>query len=91
MENEENQDGFTTITRYGRTIKPMGRYEPDTGKTIRWNMAAVTNYYEMLQDIMDADELEEAMEVHTAFSEAANVGAGLGGGFKNMQELCPMN
>ena len=27
------------------------------------------------------------MEVHTIFSEFANIGAGLGGGFKNMREL----
>ena len=79
-----------TVTRSGHIIKPTGRYDPETGKTIKWNMASVTNYYKTLQDIMDKDELEEAMEVHTAYSEVANVGAGLGGGFKNTEELHPM-
>ena len=49
--------------------------------------AAVTSYYEAMQEVMDEDDLEETMEVHTAFSECTNVGAGLSGGFGNTRDF----
>ena len=83
----EPNDEWKTVSRSGRTIKPIGRYELNTGNTIHWNTALVTNYYEALQDAIDEDELEVSLEVLNTFAEYANVGAGLGGGFENTKEL----
>ena len=81
-------DEFEPVrTRSGRGIQKKTHYEPETGHTVRWNVAAVTNYYEALQQVIDKDELEAVLNVHAVFSEFAKVGAGLGGGFENTKEL----
>jgi hypothetical protein len=67
------------------------RYVPEDGtrETVKWNLGAVdcTSYYDLLYDMVDEDEVKLNMEVHTAITEYASVGAGLGGGFDNTMEL----
>ncbi len=50
----------------------------------------VNNYYYASREIVDDDDLETAFDNNNRYSKYSNVGAALGGGFKNMKELCPM-
>jgi hypothetical protein len=87
----DGESGFIPVTRAStRERKKLSRYEPETGKTVTWDIGAVHNYYNALLDIVDDDELEVAMDNHIRFGEYANVGAALGGGFENTMELRPM-
>ncbi len=80
-----------SVTRTGCTLKPATRYKPETGKTVLWNVALVTNYFEALQETINEDELKVVLGVQAHMNEFANGGAGLGGGFENTKELCMMN
>lgn len=63
--------------------------ETETVKTVKWNFGAVycTNYYDLLQDLVDDNEWKLKMEVYTAIIEFANIGASIGRGFNNTSEL----
>ena len=73
------------------------RYEPSAGKTITWNVTATDVDVEIEREsqaryndvfnITDQDEITIASIQHRMYFEAANVGAGVGGGFENTQEL----
>jgi hypothetical protein len=64
-------------SKYGCTYKRTMHYDPATGYTIGAEATALANYYQCLKD-MDSK------------MEFANVGASIGGGFKNTMELKPM-
>ena len=68
-----------------------------TGKSITWNVIATdldveiertsqAGYYDVF-NITDQDKITLASIQHRMYFEAANVGAGVGGGFENTQEL----
>lgn len=90
-ESDAETDGFAPdVRRSNRARKTKGVYEPETGKTVTWNIGAVNNYYDALREIVDDDDLENVFENHIRYSEYGNVGAALGGGFENTKELRPM-
>jgi hypothetical protein len=75
----------------------MGWYDPSSCKTIMWNVTAtdVDLYIEKMSqsgdydicNIIDQDEINLTLIHHNMCLEVANVGAGVGGGFVNTQEL----
>ena len=94
--SEKAHDGWTIHrTRSGREVgRKDGKYDPSTGKTIMWSdIVAATeelssnqaNYYDLLG--IDEKELELFKSHNDALTEYVNVGAGIGGGFTNTQEL----
>ena len=62
-------------------------YNPDTGKTVQF--AAAQNYLGSLAEL-DNEEVDLNSELANLYVEYANVGAGVGGGFENTNELKPM-
>jgi hypothetical protein len=75
----------------------MGRYNPSTGKTVMWNVTATdvdqdiekvsqAGHYGIF-NVVDQDEITLTSVHHNMYFEVANVGAGVGGGFINTQEL----
>ena len=81
-------------TRYGHTIgRKDGAYDPSSGATIKWSDLVATeveedditvtssNYYEVLNKVKVLQEFNDSL------SEYLNVGAGIGGGFANTNEL----
>jgi hypothetical protein len=78
--------------------KKDGQYNSLTGKTIMWSdVVAATeelsiksmtqlNYYDVL-GIVDENELQVIKSHNNALTKYVNVGAGIGGGFMNTQEL----
>ncbi len=101
-----SKEGWVTVTtKKGRQSIPPGRYDPATGKTVSWNVTAsevdvetetepkvvkATGYYDMF-NVVDSNEVVLLAMHHIQASEFANVGAGVGGGFKNTKELKVMN
>jgi len=101
-----SKEGWVTVTtKKGRQSIPPGRYDPATGKTVSWNVTASdvnvetetealvvkeTGYYDMFNVVNSTEVVMLAMH-HMQISEFANVGAGVGCGFKNTKELKIMN
>mgnify|MGYP000850200720 CR=1 FL=1 len=97
--SSEKTDGWIpATTRYGRTIgRKNGAYDPSSGTTVKWSdlVAAEvdndditdinSNYYEVLG--IDENETKVLREFNDSVSEYLNVGAGIGGGFTNTNEL----
>ena len=98
--SSEKTDGWIpATTRYGRTVgRKDGAYDPSTGTTIKWSNLMATkvdddditevtdsNYYEVLG--IDENEVKVLQEFNDSLSEYLNVGAGIGGGFTNTNEL----
>ncbi len=95
----EKTDGWTLHrTRSGCKVRRKdGQYDPLTGKTIMWSdVVAATeglstktmtqlNYYDVLG--IDENELQVIKSHINALTEYINVGAGIGDGFTNTQEL----
>ena len=72
--------------RFGcRTRTATTRYVPG----VNVGISAIHNYYAALQEI-DNEEVELNTELAMFYSEMANVGAGIGGGFEDTSELKPM-
>jgi hypothetical protein len=81
-------------TRSGRAIgHKSGMYNPATGQTIKWtDMATVVeedkdseNYYNVL--VIDENKERVSEDSRNKFIKFINVGADIGGGFSNTQEL----
>jgi len=101
-----SKEGWLTVTtKKGRQSIPPGRYDPATGKTVSWNVTASevdvetetealvvkeTGYYGMF-NVVDLTEVALLEMHHMQTSEFANIGAGIGGGFENTNELQVMN
>jgi len=99
-----SKEGWMTITtKKGRQSIPPGRCDLATGKTVSWNVTASkvdvateteavkdAGYYDMF-NVLDLDEVSLLAMHHIQTSEFANVGAGIGGRFKNTKELKVMN
>ncbi len=83
--------------QYGHAVgRKDGAYNPITGTTIKWSdMAAaevddiienlMANYYDVLG--IDENEVKVLQMLNDSVSEYINVGAGVGGGFTNTNEL----
>jgi hypothetical protein len=75
----------------------MGKYNPLSEKTVTWNVTATevdqdiekvsqAGHYNIF-NVVDQDEITLTSVHHKIYFKVANVGAGVGGGFINMQEL----
>jgi hypothetical protein len=91
---EKSEDWVTARTRFGCEIgRKSGTFDPATGTTVKWldRVAATSvevpdgNYYNVLGINKDKERVFE--ESHNKVIEYINMGAGLGGGFSNTQEL----
>ena len=96
--NSSSKEGWkTATTKQGRKSISTGWYNPSSRKTMTYNVTAtdVDLYIEKapqsedynICNIVDQDEIELTSVNHNMCLEVANVGAGVGGGFINMQEL----
>jgi hypothetical protein len=101
-----SKEGWVTVTtKKGRQSIPPGRYDSATGKTVPWNAAASevdveteteapvvkeAGYYDMF-NVLDLTEVVLLALHHMQTLGFTNVGAGIGGGFKNTKELKVMN
>jgi hypothetical protein len=76
------------VRRSGRTVRQTMTYDPESGKasTIGADISAIQNYYACLAEL-DNNELHMNIEVENFYLEIESVGAGLGGGFTNTNEL----
>ena len=88
-----NNDDTTWVvhtTRSGsQTGRRTGRYDPATGQAESAAIAAEQNYYARMMEL-DEEEIDTEMDISTTYIEYANVGAGVGGGYENTNELKPM-
>jgi hypothetical protein len=96
--NSSNKEGWEIVTtKHGQKSIPMGMYNPLTGKTVTWNVTATdvdqdveklsqARHYDIF-NVVDQDETTLTLVHHNMYFEVANVGAGVDGGFINMQEL----
>ena len=93
-QKKANAKWATYRTRSGRTIgHKSGMYNPATGQNIKWTeMATVLdedkdskNYYNVLG--INENKKRVLKDSHNKFIKFVNVGAGIGGGFSNTQEL----
>jgi hypothetical protein len=94
--NSSNKEGWETVTaKHGQESIATRRYDPLIGKTVTWNVTAIdvnqdiekvsqARHYDIF-NVIDQDEIT-LTSVHHNF-KVANVGAGVGGGFINTQEL----
>ncbi len=93
-----SKEGWVTVTtRKGRQVNPTCWYDPATGKTVTWNVMATevdidikktvdTGYYDVF-NVNDHNEITTIAVNQNLFFEFTNIGAGVGGGFVNTQEL----
>ena len=72
------------VHRSGRTVRQTTTYNPTTGKAAE--ISAMQNYFACLAKL-DNEELANTIEVENLYAEVKSVGAGLGGGFTNTNEL----
>jgi hypothetical protein len=96
--NFSSKEGWVTVTtKKGRRSILMGWYYPVSGKTVKWNVTATdvdldsekvspAGYYDVF-NVGDQDEITLISVYHNMWLEVANLGAGVGGRFVNMQEL----
>ncbi len=91
---EKSEDWVTARTRFGREVRrKLGTFDPATGTTVKWSdrVAATSievpdgNYYDVLGINKDKKQVFE--ESHYKVIKYINVGARVGGGFSNTQEL----
>ncbi len=95
--NSLSNEGWVAVaTKKGRKSIPMGWYDPASGKTVKWNVTATdvdldiekvsqAVYYDIF-NVVDQDEITLTSVHHNMCFEVVNIGAGVGGGFFNMQE-----
>jgi hypothetical protein len=98
-QDSSSKEGWMTVTtKKGRQSIPPGHSDPATEKTVSWNVTAsevdvetvetgedtlvVKGYYDIFS-IVYLSEIALLMMHHMLCTEFANVGAGVGGGFKN--------
>ena len=72
------------VCRSGRTVCQTTTYDPTTGKAAE--ISAVQNQHAYLAEL-DNEELRIHIKVTHLYLELESVGAGLGGGFTNTNEL----
>jgi hypothetical protein len=98
---------MTVTTKKGRQSIPSGHYDLASGKTVSWNVTAsevdvetvetetealvVQGYYFDIFNVVGLSEVALLAMHHMQSTEFANVGAGIGGRFKNIEELIVMN
>ena len=75
-------------SRSGRTIHPI-KYYQDEYQGVCADQCE--NYYELLASDDDAEDSEDEFDKNELISEVAEVGAGIGGGFKHSSELKVLN
>ncbi len=96
--NSSSKERWVTVTtKKGRKSILTEWYDPVPGKTAKWNVTAIdvdldiekmaqAGYYNIFK-VVDQDEIILTWVHHNMCFEVANIGAGMGGGFVNMQEL----
>ena len=106
-QDSPSKEGWTIVTtKKGRQSIPPGHYDLATGKTVSWNVTAsevdvetvdtgedalvVKGYYDIF-NVVDLSEIALLAMHWMQYTEIANVGAGVGGGFENTKELRVMN
>ena len=72
------------VSRSGRTVRQTTTYNPTTGKTAK--IIAVQNQYACLAEV-DNKELRTNIKIENFYLEIESVGANMGGGFTNTNEL----
>jgi hypothetical protein len=91
---EKSEDWVTARTRFGCKVgRKLGTFDPATGTTVKWSVRVAAtsvevpdgNYYDVLG--IDKDKEQVFEESQKKFIKYINVGAGVGGGFSNTQEL----
>jgi hypothetical protein len=91
---EKSEDWVTARTRFGRKAgRKLSTFDPATDTTVKWldRVAATSvevpdgNYYDVLG--IDEDKERVFEESHNKVIKYINIGAGVGGGFSNTQEL----
>ncbi len=94
MSEKVNAKWETNRTRSGcANGHKSGMYNPETRQTVKWtDMATVVdkdmdpvNYYNVLG--INENKKRVLKDSHNKFIKFVNVGAGIGGGFSNTQEL----
>jgi hypothetical protein len=102
-----SKEQWTTVTtKKWRQSIPPGSYDPAIGKTVSWNVTAsevdvetvdtgedalvVKGYYDIF-NVVDLSEIALLAMHSIQYTEIANVGAGMGGGFENTKKLRVMN
>ena len=106
QDSPSKEEWMTVTTMKGRQRIPPEHYDPVTGKTVSWNVTVlevdvetveigtgalvVQGYYDIF-NIVDLSEIALLAMHHMQFTEFANIGAGMGGGFKYTKELKVMN
>ncbi len=93
-----SEEGWVKVTtRAGRQVTQPCWYDPATGKTVTWNVTATEvdidvkktvnmGYYDVFK-VTDIKEVTSIAVNHNLFGKLANVGAGVGYGSVNTQEL----
>ncbi len=95
--SEKADEWIVAKTRYGRAIgRKDDSYNPSTVTTNKWSDVVTTevdnienlvaNYYEVL-GIDEKNEFKVLQMLNNSVSEYINVGAGVGGGLTNTNEL----
>jgi hypothetical protein len=93
VSSEKSSNWVTTKARFGGEVgRKSGTYNTATGTTVKWvnrvaaaNLNHPKNYY----NVLGINENEEKVleDSHNELIKFVNVGAGIGGGFLNTQEL----
>jgi hypothetical protein len=91
--SEKSSDLVTTKTIFGHKVgRKSGTYYPAMGTTVKWinrvaavNIKNTKNYYNVLG--INKDEEKVLEDIHNELIKFVNIGAGIGGGFLNTQEL----
>ncbi len=90
---EKSSNWVTTKTRFGHKVgRKSGTYNPTTGTIVKWinrvtavNIDNPEHYYNVMG--VNKDEEKVLEDSHNELFEFVNVGAGIGRGFLNTQEL----
>jgi hypothetical protein len=96
--DSSNKEGWEIVTtKHGQKSILTGRYNPLSGKTVPWTVTvtdveqdiekvSLAGHYDIF-NIVDQGEITLTSVHHNMYFNIANVGAGVGGGFINMQEF----
>jgi hypothetical protein len=92
--SKKSGDWVTARTQFGREVgRKSGAFDPATGTTVKWGNRVAATSVDVPDDnynnVLGVDEDKEIAfeDNHNELIGYVNVGAGIGGGFSNTQEL----